>query len=149
MSPALRLGMAALVVTACTACSKPPPQPRTTDQLRTAIEDYRQSKPDASQERIETLFARLDADIATLRADAASKAPPGRDAADQQIATLEQERRDLQQAWIAARLARAGATAGELLRDLGESIGRGMEDAGRRLRESMDGRNDRPPATGQ
>jgi hypothetical protein len=137
--------MAVLTVATCAACSKPA-APRTADQLRAAIEDYRQAKPDTSEERVETLFARLDADIANLRADAAAKPPASRDAAAQQVATLEQERRDLQQAWIAARLARAGATAGELLRGLGESIGRGLEDAGKRLRESMDDESGRPPA---
>ena len=145
MRLALRLGATLLAVTMLAQCSKPA-APRTEDELRAAIEDYRQGKPEATQERIEALFARLDAEIATQRADAAAKPPPSRDAAAQQVATLEQGRRDLQQQWIAARLTRAGTTAGEVLRDLGESIGRGMEDAGRRLRESMQGGNDQQPA---
>ena len=145
MRLALRLGVAFLSVAMLADCSKPP-APRTEDELRAAIEDYRQGKPEATQERIEALFARLDAEIATQRADAAAKPPQSRDAAAQQVATLEQGRRDLQQQWIAARLTRAGATAGEVLRGLGESIGRGMEDAGRRLRESMEGGNDKPPS---
>ena len=144
MRLALRLAAAFLAVAMLAACSKPA-APRTEDELRTAIEDYRQGKPEATQERIEALFARLDAEIATQRADAAAKPQQSRDAAAQQVATLEQNRRDLQQQWIAARLARAGATAGELLRGLGESLGRGMEDAGRQLRESMQGGNDQPP----
>ena len=101
--------------------------------------------PEATQERIEALFARFDAEIATQRADAAARPTESRDAAAQDVAALERQRRDLQQAWIGARLARAGASAGELLRGLGESLGRGMEDAGRRLRDSMQGGNDRPP----
>jgi len=144
MRLALRLAAAFLAVAMLAACSKPA-APRTEDELQTAIEDYRQGKPEATQERIEALFARLDAEIATQRADAAAKPQQSRDAAAQQVATLEQNRRDLQQQWIAARLARAGATAGELLRGLGESLGRGMEDAGRQLRESMQGGNDQPP----
>ena len=144
MRLALRLAAAFLAVAMLAACSKPA-APRTEDELRTAIEDYRQGKPEATQERIEALFARLDAEIATQRADAAAKPQQSRDAAAQQVATLEQNRRDLQQQWIAARLARAGATAGELLRGLGESLGRGMEDAGRQLRESMQGGKDQPP----
>jgi hypothetical protein len=144
MRLALRLAAAFLAVAMLAACSKPA-APRTEDELQTAIEDYRQGKPEATQERIEALFARLDAEIATQRADAAAKPQQSRDAAAQQVATLEQNRRDLQQQWIAARLARAGATAGELLRGLGESLGRGMEDAGRQLRESMQGGKDQPP----
>jgi hypothetical protein len=144
MRVVLRLGLIALAVAALAACSKPP-GPRTADELRTAIEDYKQGKPEATQERIEALFARLDAEIATQRADAAATPAASRDAAAQQVAALEQDRRDLQQQWIAARLARAGATAGEVLRGLGESLGRGMEDAGRRLRDSMQGGNDKPP----
>src|SRR5262249_38463001 len=54
------------------SCSKPE-APRTADELRTAIDGYRQSKPDATPDRIEALFARLDADIAKLRADAAAE----------------------------------------------------------------------------
>jgi len=138
------LGAILLAVAALAGCSKPP-APRTADELRTAIEDYKQGKPEATQERIEALFTRLDAEIATQRADAAARPPESRDAATHQVATLEHQRRDLQQAWIGARLARAGATAGEVLRGLGESLGRGVEDAGRRLRESMQGGNDQPP----
>jgi hypothetical protein len=138
------LGAILLAAAALAGCSKPP-APRTADELRTAIEDYKQGKPEATQDRIEALFTRLDAEIATQRADAAARPPASRDAAMQQVATLEQQRRDLQQAWIGARLARAGATAGEVLRGLGESLGRGVEDAGRRLRESMQGGNDQPP----
>jgi hypothetical protein len=144
MRVALRLGMALLAAGALAGCSKPA-APRTADELRTAIEDYKQGKPEATQERIEALFARLDAQIATQRADAAATPAASRDAAAQQVAALEQDRRDLQQQWIAARLARAGATAGEVLRGLGESLGRGMEDAGRRLRDSMQGGDDKPP----
>ena len=144
MRVALRLGTAFLAVAMLAACSKPA-APRTEDELRAAIEDYRQGKPEATQERIEALFARLDAEIASQRADAAATPPQSRDAAAQQVATLEQGRRDLQQQWIAARLARAGATAGEVLRGLGESIGRGMEDAGRKLRDSMQGGTQPPP----
>ncbi len=118
------------------ACSRPPAAPRTADELRVAIADYDQGKPAASEARINALFARLDADIAARRADAAAAPPATREPIVQQIATLEDERRDLQQAWLSARVKRLGVTAGETLRGLGESIGRGLEEAGRRLRES-------------
>jgi len=127
------------------SCSKPE-APRTADELRTAIDGYRQSKPDATPDRIEALFARLDADIAKLRADAAAERGDGRDRLGRQIATLEQDRQELRRQWVAARLARAGGAAGEALRGLGESIGRGLEDAGRRLRESAEHGDAQRPA---
>jgi hypothetical protein len=117
----------------------PEAPPPTADQLRAAIEEYRQNKPEATEERINALFARLDADIATRRAAAAAESPTAREPLTQQVAALERDRRELQQAWLTARLTRVGATAGDALRSLGESLGRGLEDAGRRLRESAAG----------
>ena len=142
MSRACGLVLLALIPLA--ACSRPE-EPRTTDELRAAIADYDQGKPGATEERITALFARLDAEIAARRADAAAQPAASREPLVQQTATLEQERRDLQQAWIEARLRRVRATAGEALRGLGESIGRGLEDAGRRLRESLEEGAGGPP----
>jgi hypothetical protein len=139
-------GLVLLGLIPLAACSRPE-APRTADELRAAIADYDQGKPGASEERITALFARLDADIAARRADAAAEPAGSREQLAQQVATLEQERRDLQEVWIAARLRRVGNTAGEALRGLGETIGRGLEDAGRRLRESLEeGAGTRPPA---
>jgi hypothetical protein len=139
-------GLVLLGLLPLAACSRPE-APRTADELRAAIADYDQGKPGASEERITALFARLDADIAARRADAAAEPAGSREQLAQQVATLEQERRALQEAWIAARLKRVGNTAGEALRGLGETIGRGLEDAGRRLRESLEeGAGTRPPA---
>ncbi len=131
---ACRLALLLAVV----ACGTTPDAPRTADELRATIEAYRQGQPEATDARIAALFARLDADIAARRADAAAQPPAERSALTEQVTALETERRELQQAWIAARLTRVGATAGEALRGLGESLGRGLEDAGRRLRESLE-----------
>jgi hypothetical protein len=122
--------------------------PKTADELRAAIADYEQQKPDATERRIDALFTRLDADIAALRAEVAAKgtAAPG-SRAQEQLATLERDRRELQQAWIAARLKRLGTAAGDTLRGLGESLGRGLEDAGRRLRESLEENGGARPPT--
>ena len=142
----VRCGLLLLALVAPAACSRPE-APRTAEELRVAIADYDKGKPGATEERINALFARLDADIAARRADAAAEPPASRGPLAQQGATLEAERRDLQQAWIGARLKRVGNTAGEALRGLGESIGRGLEDAGRRLRESaQEGAGQTPPA---
>jgi hypothetical protein len=129
------------------ACGRPE-GPRTADALRAAIADYEEQKPDATEQRIDALFTRLDADIAALRAEAAAKGTSSAGAQAEEIATLERERRELRQAWVAARLERLRATAGETLRGLGESLGRGLEDAGRRLRESLEEEAaPRPPAS--
>jgi hypothetical protein len=128
------VGFALALVTA--GCSKPA-APKTADELRAAVEAYQQQKPGVTDERIEALFARLDADIAGLRADAAARPADQRGELLQQASDLSAQRADLQKTYVAARVARFGATAGDMLRGLGEQIGKGLEDAGRRLRDSM------------
>lgn len=130
------------------ACSSSPDAPRTADELRGAIADYQQNAPEPTDERITALFARLDADLAARRADAAAAPAASREPLLREVATREQERRELQQAWITARLTRVGATASDALRGLGESLGRGLEDAGRRLREALEEGAGRPAAPG-
>src|SRR4030095_1523500 len=140
-------GLVLLGLLPLAACSRPE-APRTADELRAAIADYDQGKPGASEERITALFARLDADIAARRADAAAEPAGSREQLAQQVATLEQGRGGRKEVWIAARRRRVGNAAGEALRGLGETIGRGLEDAGRRLRESLqEGARQAPPAT--
>jgi hypothetical protein len=131
---------------AAVACSSQPEAPRTADELRTAIAGYQQGEPEATEDRINALFARLDADIAARRADAAGASASKREPLLRDVEALEQQRRELQQAWITARLTRVGATAGDALRGLGESLGRGLEDAGRRLREALEEGAGRPAA---
>src|SRR5262245_9967253 len=130
------LGTALLLAASGTGCSKSA-APRTVDELRAAVEAYQQQKPGVTDERIEALFARLDADIAGLRADAAARPADRRGELLQQASDLSAQRAELQKTYVAARVARFGATAGDMLRGLGEQIGKGLEDAGRRLRDSM------------
>jgi hypothetical protein len=130
------LGTAILLVASAVGCSKPA-GPRTVDELRAAVEAYQQQKPGVTEERIDALFARLDADIAALRADAAARPADQRGEVLQQASTLSEQRAELEKTYVAARVARFGATAGDMLRGLGEQIGKGLEDAGRRLRDSM------------
>ena len=130
------VGIALALVTAGVGCSKPA-APKTADELRAAVEAYQQQKPGVTEERIDALFARLDADIAALRAEAAARPADQRGEVLQQATTLSEERAELQKTYVAARVARFGATAGDMLRGLGEQLGKGLEDAGRRLRDSM------------
>jgi hypothetical protein len=148
MSTAVRCGLVLLALLAPTGCSRRDEAPRTADELRVAITDFDQGKPGATEERITALFARLDAEIAARRADEAATSPASREPITRDVTTLETQRRDLQEAWVAARLKRFGNSAGEALRGLGETIGRGLEEAGRRLRESVqEGAGQAPPPT--
>jgi hypothetical protein len=139
------LGTALLLVMCGVGCSKPA-APRTVDELRAAVEAYQQQKPGVTEERVDALFARLDADIAALRADAAARPADQRGEVLQQASTLSEQRAELQKIYVAARVARFGATAGDMLRGLGEQIGKGLEDAGRRLRDSMQDGQAAPPS---
>jgi len=129
-------GTALLLAVMEAGCSKPA-APRTVDELRSAVDAYQQQKPGVTEQQIDALFARLDADIAALRADAAAKPADQRAAILEQANSLSEQRAELQKTYLATRVARFGATAGDMLRGLGEQIGKGLEDAGRRLRESM------------
>jgi hypothetical protein len=131
--PTLRVA-AALLAGLLAACSGPLP---VEDELRQAIEDFRDDKPGVTSAKIDALFAALDAEIATLKATAAAK-PAGTSADEtRRIAQLEARRSELSQAYASARLVRLGRAAGEAARGVGDSIGQGLEDAGRALREKM------------
>ena len=130
------VGFALALVTAGAGCSKPA-APKTADELRAAVEAYQQQKAGVTDERIQALFARLAADTASLRADAAARPADQRGELLQLASDLSAQRAELQKTYVAARVARFGATANDMLRGLGEQIGKGLEDAGRRLRDSM------------
>src|SRR5262249_56062599 len=113
------VGIALALGTAGVGCSKPA-APKTADELRAAVEAYQQQKPGVTDERIVALFARLDADIAGLRADAAARPADQRGELLQQASDLSAQRAELQKTYVAARVARFGATAGDMLRGLAE-----------------------------
>ena len=111
----------------------------TARELRVAIEQYRQTGSPADQARVESLLARLDADIAALRAEAATADDAERAAVNQRLAALEAERADLLREWTEARLARAGDAARNAIEAVGDAVGRGLEDAGRSIRAAARG----------
>lgn len=125
------------------ACNRPAPAPRTAEELRAAIAGYTDGKADVTEQQIDALFARLDAEIATQRADAMTRTADARDAAEREIDARQRERRDLGQEYLKAKFTRFGAAAGDTFKQMGDSIGKGLEDAGRKLRESMQGQVDR------
>ena len=140
------VGISLALVASGVGCSRSG-APKTADELRAAVEAYQQQKPGVTDERIEALFAQLDADIASLRADAAARPADQRGELLQQASDLSAQRADLQKQYVAARVARFGATANDMLRGLGEQIGKGLEDAGRRLRDSMQDQGGAPSGT--
>lgn len=127
---------------AMAGCSRTP----TSDELRSAIEAYAKDAPEATAEKIDALFAKLDAEIAGLRAEAVQKDGEARSATEQEADDLAQQRRDLHGAYLKARFARVGDAAGKALESAGEAIGKGVEDMGRKLRESAEGSGEREDA---
>ncbi len=109
---------------------------KTAQELRSEIEAYERAAPAADEDRIAALFAKLDAEIAAIRADELSKPPAERAEMTAQREALETERRDLQTAYLKARVARLGVATEEALRGMADQLGKGLEDAGRMLRDS-------------
>jgi hypothetical protein len=117
------------------ACGQPAGE-KTAQELRGEIDAYERAASTANEDRIAALFAKLDAEIATLRADELSKPPAERGEIAAQREQLEGERRDLQTAYLKARVARLGVATEEALRGMADQLGKGLEDAGRALRDS-------------
>jgi hypothetical protein len=116
------------------------------DRLQAAIAAHAAGKDEPSDQEIEALFLRLDADVANARADAVEAEGDARAAAEARARDLEQRRAELTTAYLDAKIARAGDAAAKTVRAVGRQIGAGIEDAGRRMRESL-GDPDAPPAT--
>lgn len=114
----------------------------TATRLETAIAARAGGATEPTDEEIDALFARLDAEIAAARADAAEARQAGRAEAaaeaEARARDLERRRRELAQAYLEAEVARVGDAAAETVRDLGRRIGEGIEDAGRRIREALE-----------
>lgn len=108
----------------------------TTEELRSAIAAYERGDPGVTDDRITSLFARLDAEVSTLRAEELEQPPDRRGDLAARRSDLVAQRRDLETAYLHARVKRLGVAADDALKTLGEQLGRGLEDAGRALRDS-------------
>jgi len=109
--------------------------PATIERLRAAVAAYAAGQPEPSEAQIDGLFAQLDADIAALHAEAAAN--PAANAGERTKA-LERERFALWQAYVKARVERLRGATESAIRDVGKQIGQGLEEAGRRIQESME-----------
>ena len=130
--------MAVVVLVALAACGQPGAT-HTADQLRGEIAAYERGDAGASEDRIKVLFAKLDAEIANLRADELSKPESERAELTKRREGLEADRRDLLGEYVQARVARLGVQAQDALKGMADQLGRGLEDMGRSLRESSKG----------
>jgi hypothetical protein len=108
----------------------------TVDELRSAITAYERGDTTVTDDRITALFARLDADVSTLKAEELERPPDRRAELTERRNQLVAQRSDLQAAYLRARVKRLGVAADDALRSLGEQLGHGLEEAGRALRES-------------
>jgi hypothetical protein len=115
---------------------------QTANELRAQIEAYKRADPGVSEDHITALFAKLDADIANVRAQEAEAAPAGKPELTAQREALEGERRSLQAEYLKARVARLGDAATKALKSVGDQLGQGLEEAGRKMRDAAQGKSD-------
>jgi hypothetical protein len=108
----------------------------TADELRSAIAAYERGDAGVTDDRITALFARLDSEVSALKADELEQPPDRRADLTARRAELVAARRDLEVAYLRARVKRLGVAADDALKSLGDQLGRGLEEAGRALRDS-------------
>jgi hypothetical protein len=137
------LAVVGMVLLGLTACGS---RPDTAADVRSAIAAYREKPDEARAAEVEARFARLDADIADRRAEAARADADDRPAEEAAVAALEKTRGELRSEYLSVRMQAVGNAAGDALKAVGRSIGEGLEEAGRKLREAAGGG---PPATDQ
>jgi hypothetical protein len=136
--------MAVVVLVALAACGQRDGS-GTAAKLRDDIAAYERGDAGATEDRIAALFAKLDAEIATVRADELSQPQDQRAELTKRREALEAERRDLQGEYLQARVTRLGVQAQDALKGMADQLGRGLEDMGRQLRESSHGDKDANP----
>ena len=133
-----------LAAAALVACGQPAGT-HTAAELREAIAAYKRGDAGATEDRIAALFAKLDAEVATVRADELAKPPAERAELTQRREGLEADRRDLQGEYVEARVTRLGVQAQDALKGMADQLGRGLEDMGRSLRESSRATEEQKP----
>jgi hypothetical protein len=141
--PLLLAALAVLPV----ACSRPTDIPA---EIQAQIEVYRKEPSDALQTRIEASFAKLDAEIAELRADAETKTGTAKDDALAKADALSAHASELRKSWYGARFGAASDAAKNAVKQLGVTIGQGIESAGQKMKDAIagDGKNDAGEAAG-
>lgn len=123
------------------ACSRPTDIPA---EIEAQIEVYRKEPSDALQTRIDASFAKLDAEIAELRADAETKTGTAKDETLARADTLSARATELRKSWYGARFGAASDAAKNAVKQLGVTIGQGIESAGQKMKDAIagDGKKD-------
>lgn len=118
------------------ACSRPTDVPA---EIEAQIAAYRKEPSDALQTRIEASFAKLDAEIAQLRADAEAKTGAAKDETIARADALAARASELRKSWYGARFGAASDAAKEAVKQLGVTIGKGIESAGEKMKNAIAG----------
>lgn len=127
--------LAALVVWPV-ACARSTDLPA---QIAAQIEAYRNEPSDALQSRIEASFAKLDAEIAEIRADAETGTGAAKGDALAKADALSARASELRKSWYGARFAAAGEAAKNAVKQLGVTLGQGLESAGAKMKSAIGG----------
>lgn len=118
------------------ACSRPTDIPA---EIQAQIEVYRKEPSDALQTRIEASFAKLDAEIAEMRADAETKTGTAKDETLAKADALSARASELRKSWYGARFGAASDAAKNAVKQLGVTIGQGIESAGQKMKDAIAG----------
>ena len=125
------------------------PAERAVERVRADIAAYAKEPTEAHRTDVDADFARLEAEIAALRAKAARQDRVAHERTREQITALERTRDDLRADYLRAQAHAVTDAAEKAVRSVGETIGRGIEEAGKRIRESAGGKENpsdtRPP----
>lgn len=108
-------------------------------EIAAQIEAYEKEPSDALQARIEASFARLDAEVAELRADAESKTGAARDQTLAKADALAARGSELRKKFYAARFGAASEAAKNAVKQLGVTLGKGLESAGEKVQDALGG----------
>ncbi|MEW6271564.1 MAG: hypothetical protein AB1689_19960 [Thermodesulfobacteriota bacterium] len=108
------------------------------EKVEAEIARYRREPSDALAARIDASFAQLDADIARIRAEAEQEEGEDRTEHLARAAALEERRDGLRKDYYAARVERAAEAAKSAAKQLGESVGKGLESAGKKIQEAVE-----------
>ena len=124
------------IVVAC-GCSRTDTVGRdAVETLEMRIAAYETSPSPALAADVEVAFAALDGEIARLEAQAARAGGEAKRADEKRAEELGEVRYDLRNRYARAIVAAKVDAAGEAVRSVGESIGRGLKNAGQKLQDA-------------
>jgi hypothetical protein len=108
-------------------------------EIAAQIAAYEKEPSDALQARIEASFARLDAEVAELRADAETRTGAAKDEALAKADALAARGSELRKKFYAARFGAASEAAKNAVKQLGVTLGKGLESAGEKMKDALGG----------